>query len=426
MNRAIELRGAGKRYTKYEDTPTLVYGLMHAWRPGRRSKLWAVRDVDLDIAPGEAVGVIGRNGQGKSTLLQMLSGVTAPTEGTVRVAGRIAPLISVGVGFHPELTGRENIYVNGTILGLTRREIEARLDAIVAFSEIEAFLDTPVKFYSSGMFVRLGFSVAAHIDPDVLLIDEVLAVGDLGFQLKCFQHMNRLIANGTTVVVVSHNLNAVRQVCPRAVLMNGGRKVADGPVEATISAYHEALGDLEDPGAERTAGGIPVERGALSVLDVTLSGADGLATANFRSGQELRADVRVRANTWVSRPYLSLAVLSDSGVVVYQDQNLFEPFPPLAEGEERVLTAGCRLDLATGTYTVQLVVGRATPGCDDPIRLADDMAILARPPALAVYVDGRHTVNGLADLHATFTSAPVPAAVARPRDGSARQMEGTG
>src|SRR5438105_3898304 len=168
----------------------------------RRSRLWAVRHVDLDVAPGECVGVIGRNGSGKSTLLQMIAGVTAPTEGSVAVHGRVAPLISVGVGFHPELTGRENVFVNGAILGMSRSTIEQRLDDIVEFSEIAAFIDTPVKFYSSGMAVRLGFSVAIYAHPEVLLVDEVLAVGDLSFQLKSYERMMEIRQSGTTILVV--------------------------------------------------------------------------------------------------------------------------------------------------------------------------------------------------------------------------------
>ena len=167
----IRLAGVGKRYLKYEDEPMLLTRALRLRHRTRRSQLWAVRDVSFELHPGDSVGVIGRNGSGKSTLLQMLAGVTSPTEGTITVGGRVAPLVSVGVGFHPELTGRENVYVNGTILGLSRAEIDARFDAMVEFSGIEAFIDTPVKFYSSGMYVRLGFAVAVEAIPDVLLVD---------------------------------------------------------------------------------------------------------------------------------------------------------------------------------------------------------------------------------------------------------------
>src|SRR5207302_5234688 len=209
-----------------------------------------------EVQSGECIGVIGRNGSGKSTLLQMVAGVTSPTEGTVRVRGRIAPLVSVGVGFHPELTGRENVYVNGTILGLTRAEIDRRFDSILDFSGIHAFIDTPVKFYSSGMFVRLGFAVAVEATPDVLLVDEVLAVGDVAFQLKCFRRMAEIREQGTTVVVVSHNLNAIRQLCDRALVLHDGTMRHDGDVDDGIGIYHSLLGEFSDPEAPDMRGGM--------------------------------------------------------------------------------------------------------------------------------------------------------------------------
>src|SRR5690606_37347034 len=203
---AIELAGVGKRYRLAERS------LVQALRPSRRRtvrQLWAVQGLDLQVEPGETVGLLGHNGAGKSTLLRMMAGVSEPTEGRVTVRGRVAPLISVGVGFHQELTGRENVYVNGMLLGLTRAEVEARFDEIVDFAELRDRIDTPVKFYSSGMFMRLGFSVAVHVDPDVLLVDEVLAVGDVAFQLKCFDRMRELSARGTTTVLVSHSMHAL-------------------------------------------------------------------------------------------------------------------------------------------------------------------------------------------------------------------------
>jgi hypothetical protein len=208
---------------------------------------------------------------------------------------------------------------------------------------------------------------------------------------------------------VSHNLNAIRQVCPRALLISEGRKIVDGPVEQTVSAFHEAM-ELSGDGTTHTAGGLRVEHGVLSVLDVRVSGETGTTTASFRTGERLRVDVRVRANARISAPYLSFTLLSESGVVAYQDQNLFEPYPSLEQGEERVLSAQYRLDLATGSYALHVVVGRGTADCDDPLQLADDMVILARPPAAALYVDGRASVTGVADLHADFSYHDVNAA----------------
>ena len=188
---AIGLSGVGKRYWQLRDEAMLIKSLL----PGHRAEKvehWALKDISIEVKQGETLGILGRNGAGKTTLLRLLAGVSRPTEGRVRIAGRIAPLIGVGVGFHQEMSGRENIYVNGMLLGLSRREIDGRMEQIMDFAELEGFIDTPVKFYSSGMFMRLGFSVAAHVDPEVLLVDEVLAVGDLAFQLKCFERMRAL------------------------------------------------------------------------------------------------------------------------------------------------------------------------------------------------------------------------------------------
>jgi lipopolysaccharide transport system ATP-binding protein len=199
--------------------------------------VWALRDVSFDINRGEVVGIIGRNGAGKSTLLKILSRIIEPTAGRVHIAGRVASLLEVGTGFHPELTGRENIFLNGAILGMTRAEIRRKFDEIVAFAEVERFLDTPVKRYSSGMYVRLAFAVAAHLEPEILIVDEVLAVGDAEFQTKCLGRMREVSQAGRTVLFVSHNLPAVRLLCSRALLLQGGELVAEGTAPAMVDRY---------------------------------------------------------------------------------------------------------------------------------------------------------------------------------------------
>ena len=204
-------------------------------------EFWALRDVSFAVHPGEVVGIVGRNGAGKSTLLKVLSRIVEPTEGKVRLRGRVASLLEVGTGFHPELSGRENIYLNGSIQGMKKAEIDAKFDEIVAFAEVEQFLDTPVKRYSSGMFVRLAFAVAAHLDPEILIVDEVLAVGDAQFQAKCLGRMKEVSGSaGRTVLFVSHNLAAVSALCSRVVLLNKGRLIADGPTAEVLSQYHSS------------------------------------------------------------------------------------------------------------------------------------------------------------------------------------------
>lgn len=201
------------------------------------SYIWALKDVSLDVKAGEVVGIVGRNGAGKTTLLKLLSRITHPTEGTISLRGRVGALLEVGTGFHPELTGRENIYLNGAILGMRRKELRSRFDAIVEFAEVARFIDTPVKRYSSGMYVRLAFAVAAHMEPEVLIIDEVLAVGDLAFQKKCLGKMGNVASEGRTVLFVSHNLGAVKNLCTVGHLLDEGRVVASGDVDSIIENY---------------------------------------------------------------------------------------------------------------------------------------------------------------------------------------------
>jgi homopolymeric O-antigen transport system ATP-binding protein len=256
---AIRAEGLSKRYRLGEMQAaygTLRESLSHAVKRLTRSdhhsshtqEIWALEDVSFEVPKGEVLGVIGRNGAGKSTLLKVLTRITTPTAGRVEIRGRVGSLLEVGTGFHPELTGRENIYLNGAILGMKRREIDRRFDAMVEFSGVETFIDTPVKRYSSGMYVRLAFSVAAHLEPDVMLVDEVLSVGDAEFQRRCLGRMEELGSAGRTVLFVSHQLSAVAQLCDRAIQIDGGRIVQDGPPAEVIANY---LHQTHSAGAER-------------------------------------------------------------------------------------------------------------------------------------------------------------------------------
>ena len=259
MSIAIEAVDLSKKYRLGEMSAaygTLRESLSHAAKrvtrrehhARERQEIWALKDVSFEVPEGEVLGVIGRNGAGKSTLLKVLTRITTPTSGRVEIRGRVGSLLEVGTGFHPELTGRENIYLNGAILGMKRREIEGRFDAMVEFSGVEKFIDTPVKRYSSGMYVRLAFSVAAHLEPEIMLVDEVLSVGDAEFQRRCLGRMEELGSAGRTVVFVSHQLPAIAQLCDRAIQINGGRIVDEGPPAEVIAHY---LHETHSAGTER-------------------------------------------------------------------------------------------------------------------------------------------------------------------------------
>lgn len=241
---AISVEQLSKRYTigtKKADSFRQALGAFFQKKKNKSSFL-AVNDLNFTINKGEVVGIIGKNGAGKSTLLKLLSQITKPSEGTIRINGRVASLLEVGTGFHPELTGRENIFLNGTILGMTRAEVKQKFDEIVAFSGVEQFIDTPVKHYSSGMYVRLAFSVAAHLEPEILIIDEVLAVGDADFQQKCLGKMKSIAGEGRTVLFVSHNLAAVKELCQKGIVLEKGKLVFIGDSDAAIQAYQQTHG----------------------------------------------------------------------------------------------------------------------------------------------------------------------------------------
>ncbi|MBZ5605512.1 MAG: ABC transporter ATP-binding protein [Acidobacteriia bacterium] len=258
MNKAIQVRGLSKQYrlgerqASYQTLRDTLRNLGSGFGKKKTpEKIWALRDVSFDVERGEVVGVIGRNGAGKSTLLKILSRITEPTVGYADLRGRVGSLLEVGTGFHPELTGRENIFLNGAILGMHRAEIARKFDEIVAFAETEKFLDTPVKFYSTGMYMRLAFAVAAHLEPEILLVDEVLAVGDLAFQKKCLKRMRRVASEGKTVLLVSHNMTAIQTLADSAILMANGTLQARTSVSDAILQYHGTFnGEPEERAAE--------------------------------------------------------------------------------------------------------------------------------------------------------------------------------
>ena len=390
MEPAVRFENVGKRYVKYDDIPLLLTRALRFTTGRRRSKLWALRHVDLDVQPGESIGVIGRNGSGKSTMLRMLAGVTAPTEGRIRVRGRVAPLLSVGVGFHRELTGRENVYVNGVILGLGKKQLDGLIDSIIAFAEIDEFIDTPVKFYSSGMFVRLGFAVAVAADPEVLLVDEVLAVGDVAFQRKCFDRMEEIRRNGSTVLVVSHNMNAIRRLCNRAMVLRSGEVLYTGDTDEAISHYHESMGKVGGPGGE--------ERPMVSVTDFTMTDAGGKPTAHFDHGEEMLFGITARFSEASEHPVVLLQIHTDAGQLVYGEVTVnAEPTPVQAGGSVR-WNVRMRAMLPARTYTAEALVG-TRPDVDAP---------KAGSRSIPFYVSGRPYVLGAADLSGSFEAIASP------------------
>lgn len=380
---AIRIEGLGKEYRigtreKYRSLRDVLSEAVR--RPFRRRQaeerdagsadsgtVWALRDASFDVAPGEVLGIIGANGAGKSTLLKVISRIAEPTEGRIEVRGRVGSLLEVGTGFHPELTGRENIYLNAAILGMTRAEVRRKFDAIVGFSGVEKFIDTPVKHYSSGMYVRLAFAVAVHLEPEILLVDEVLAVGDLSFQQKCMRKMQELAGGGLTILLVSHSMGAIRGLAGRAVLLSGGCVEAIGAPDEVIGRYL-APSERSDFGncaslAERQDrsghGGVRATAVQLGTIN------DGAGSPWSEGPVAFAVSYRSRDGQRMLRLQVALTVSDSYGMNLFScttamTRNVFYDAPP--EG-----TAICRIDrlpLAPGNYWLS-------------IRLKDDHASLA-------------------------------------------------
>ena len=374
MTSAIEITGISKRYRIANGLPRAPYRMLgetltrcfnpRHWRTtGTRLKdFWALRDVTLDIKAGEALAVIGRNGSGKSTLLKILSRITQPTRGTARIVGRVGSLLEVGTGFHPELTGRENIFLNGGILGMSRREIRARFDEIVEFSGVEQFLDTPVKRYSSGMYVRLAFAVAAHLDPEILLIDEVLAVGDFAFQKKCLSRMNEVASLGRTVVFVSHNMPAVQALCHRAVLLNEGQVSCSGTTDEVVENYVRALSQgCEAYGDADVDLSRHVNRRAnsLSLLQrLTIRDADGMLTNSVPVGSELTFDLDYQNQAGIGGMVFAVFLCTTDGLrVAMLNSHTHSRLVPPDAPEGRIRCRLPSLPFIPGTYRIDIAAG---------------------------------------------------------------------
>jgi lipopolysaccharide transport system ATP-binding protein len=325
-------------------------------------EFWALMDVSFEICRGERVGIIGRNGAGKSTLLKILSRITEPTTGRVEIRGRVASLLEVGTGFHPELTGRENIFLNGAILGMTRREIRSKFDEIVGFAEVEKFLDTPVKRYSSGMYVRLAFAVASHLEPDILVIDEVLAVGDAQFQNKCLGKLSDVSAGGRTVLFVSHNINAIEKMCSRVILLQGGTMVEDtSDIRQGISIY---LGDNSDQQDMRTAWlnpGSDYDHSAMRPLYFAVVDENGQPLTGAASNDQ-NLSVEIRMLVKLADPLLSVGFVlyngnSDLLLWSISTDGPEQDWPQIDVGEVEIRCPLPRRLLNEGRYRLEINAG---------------------------------------------------------------------
>lgn len=318
-------------------------------------KFWALRDVSFDVQRGEVLGLIGRNGAGKSTLLKVLSRITEPTSGWADVHGRVGALLEVGTGFHPELTGRENVYLNGAILGMRRSEINRQFDEIVAFAEVERFIDTPVKHYSSGMYLRLAFAVAAHLEPEILLVDEVLAVGDMVFQKKCLGKMGEVASHGRTVLFVSHNLGAIKELCQTCIVLNGGKVDFHGPVARGLTRYSQSISEGQKE-VQGTQGWTDV------VVNSRLEGTEPIPN---REPVTVEATLKINENCRSARLYCVIDDPNGSGMVHnFADLNDLG-VTELSAGNYRIKAEVPPLWLMPNLYTLQLkLIGQTDTGRD--------------------------------------------------------------
>jgi ABC-type polysaccharide/polyol phosphate transport system ATPase subunit len=350
----LRLERVSRRFRVYPQPARTLKELVVARRRARGTDIWALRDVSLTADPGAALGLVGRNGSGKTTLLKLLSGIIKPTSGRVAVGGRVGSLLELGAGFHPDFTGRENVYLNGSIHGLNRAAVRERMDEIVAFAGLEDFIDLPVRTYSSGMYMRLGFAIAAHMEADILLLDEVFAVGDEAFQRKCFGKIFEFKQRGGTIVFVSHDAAAVERLCERAVLLREGRVEFDGPTHDAIVRYHRLLAAERDP-EERDAGLREWGSGEARIAATELLGADGEERRQFLASEPLTVRVRIVAERALAPPRLLYELRGEAGLLLASGaQRLDDVGWPGQPGELRLRFEVDHLPLGDGRFHLRL------------------------------------------------------------------------
>jgi ABC-type polysaccharide/polyol phosphate transport system ATPase subunit len=426
MTAAIELTNVTKIYRRYggKHFATLKSALLQRsiLRDLRPSETFpALTDVSFSVPKGSTFGVVGRNGSGKSTALKLVAGITKPTSGRVSVAGRISALIELGAGFHPEISGRENVFINGIMLGLTKREIQRRFDEIVDFAELREFIDAPVKTYSSGMYMRLGFAVAIHVDPDVLLVDEVLAVGDEGFTHKCLDKFGEFRRRGKTILLVTHSLGLVERFCDEAIWLDSGKKKAEGDPKRVIGAYvtdverqeeqflasSDAKAKAEadrgltptgdsrarplDPAGDAAANMFQAGEGrwgsgAVQITDVTLMNADGQITHVYHTGESLTLRLRVHAERPVDDFVFGIGLFNSDGVCIYgTNTDLEEHQADSLSGDAEVTLTIDALDLVEGTYKLDVAVHKLDGAPYDYHRLLYTFRVKSRTKDIGIY-----------------------------------------
>ncbi len=364
------------------------------------SILWAVRDVTFQVAAGESLGLIGPNGSGKTTTLKLLSNITQPTSGRISVQGRVSSLIELGAGFHPELTGRENIYLNGAILGLRQNEIAQRLDAIVDFSGLERFIDTPIKRYSSGMYVRLGFAVAAHVEPSILLVDEVLAVGDAEFRQKCVSRMMELRQAGTMIIFVSHNMHLVRRLCDRVLLLCQGQVSYHGSPDGAITAYEQII----EQDSNRSARDEAASNTNLLITDVTVLNGDGNRQQQFRHSELVTIKIAFASTSRILAPVVRARLVADDNTIVAMIATHHTPGTQndsyMLQGQGTFSVTLPSLEVASGGYSVEIRILDMTDTQLLAVGHSDMFSV--RSPGYAYEVDrGRYLPKATWNLPAT-------------------------
>lgn len=361
MSTAIRFENISKCFALHQHRPHSLQETLIRLVPWRRQaptpteEFWALRDVSFEVADGETVGLIGPNGVGKSTVLKLISRILEPTSGRIEVNGRVGALLELGAGFHPDLTGRENVYLNASMMGLNRQEVDRRFDEIVAFSELEPFIDVPVKHYSSGMYVRLGFAVAVHTDPEILLVDEVLAVGDAAFQRKCYERIDQLRGAGLTLLFVSHSADTVRSLCSRALWLDSGTLVADGSAESVVQRYTVHGWEAEEGRLRSSGTAQQWGTGRVKIKRVDLLDGEGAPKRLFRNGETMIVAIHYEAPERIVHPVFGLGIHHSDGTHITGPNTRFAGLEiPWVEGEGVVSYEISSVPLLEGKYLISL------------------------------------------------------------------------